>query len=111
MLPAMKRPLDPERMRKLLDRRERHGWTWPELSRRSGVPVWKLHAWHRRLAGKKPARRKPRPFVPVQVVGRASLPASSPLEVVTASGLRILVASDFDPEHLRRLLRVLEPGC
>jgi len=37
MLPAMKPPQTPERMRKLLAQRERHGLTWPELSRRSGL--------------------------------------------------------------------------
>jgi hypothetical protein len=107
----MKPSQDPERMRKLLARRERHGWTWPELSRRSGLPVWKLHAWRRRLARHKPAGGKPRPFVPVQVVDRGFRQAALPLEVVTPSGLRILIAADFDAEHLCRLLRTLAPGC
>ena len=98
-------------MEKLLARRQRHGWSWPELSRRSGLPVWKLHFWRRRLAAKKPSRRPRRSFVPVQVVGAATAKASSPLELVTAAGVRILVPADFDAEHLRRVLRALEAGC
>jgi hypothetical protein len=35
----------------------------------------------------------------------------SPLEVITPSGMRILVPVDFDAEHLRRTLKALEPGC
>jgi len=107
----MKPPQDPERMRKLLVQREHHGWTWPELSRHSGLPVWKLHAWRRRLAGSKAALGKSPPFAQVEIVDRSSQPKPSPLEVVTSSGLRILVAPDFDPAHLRRLLQTLAPGC
>lgn len=98
-------------MEKLLARRQRQGWSWPELSRRSGLPVWKLHAWRRRLAARQPPRKPRRPFVPVRVVGAPSLRVSSPLELVTPAGFHILVAPDCDPEHLRRVLRALEPGC
>ena len=111
MLPAMKPPQTPERMRKLLAQRERHGLTWPELSRRSGLPVWKLHSWRQRLAESKVARGKARPFLPVQIVDRDARQSPPPLEVVTPSGLRILVAPDFDPEHLRRLLQALASAC
>jgi len=101
---------DPERMKELLASRRRRGWSWAELSRRSGLPVWKLRWWHGRFASRRPARRPSRTFVPVQVVDPPRRD-SSPLEVITPSGMRILVPVDFNPEHLRRALKALEPGC
>jgi len=101
---------DPDRMKRLLAGRERHGWSWAELSRRSGLPVWKLRWWRTRLARKRPARRPGRTFVPVKIV-ESPRNDSSPLEVITPSGVRIRVAVDFDADHLRRVVRALEPGC
>jgi hypothetical protein len=97
-------------MKTLLAKRERYGWRWTELSRRSGLPVWKLRWWQTRLARKKPARRPGRTFVPVQVVDSPSR-GPSPLEVITPSGIRIVVAVDFDANHLRRVVKALEPSC
>ena len=96
-------------MRRLLARRERHGWSLAELSRRSGLPAWKLRWWRRRLAKKSPARTAARTFVPVKIVD--SPKGLTPLEVVTASGVRILVPAEFDPGHLRSVLKALERGC
>ena len=101
---------DPERMKILLARRERRGWSWTELSRRCGLPVWKLQWWRRRLARERPARRSDRAFVPVQVVASSRVD-SSPFEVITTSGVRILVPVNFNADHLRRLVKALEPGC
>jgi hypothetical protein len=99
---------DPERMRRLLVRRKRHGWSWVELSRRSGLPEWKLHWWRRRLAKAKRVRRSGRAFVPVQVVdaGQGDSPA---LELVTPLGVSIRVPVQFDADHLRRVLKALQP--
>jgi len=97
-------------MKTLLARRARHGWSWPELSRRSGLPVWKLHWWQRRLAPRRPARRSGRRFVPVQVVA-ATRRDAPPLELLTPSGVRILVTASFDADHLRRVLKALAPSC
>jgi hypothetical protein len=110
MLRGMQHRQDPERMRRVLTRRERHGWSWAELSRRSGLPVWKLHWWSKRLERGAPAGRVGHAFVRVRVVAP---PRSGPaaLEVVTASGVRIRVPADFDAAHLRRLLEALEPAC
>jgi len=100
---------DPERMKRLLASRKRHGWSWAELSRRSRLPEWKLHWWRRRLAEKRPAaRRSVRTFLPVQVVDSPE-GNSSPLEVVTACGVRIQVPVEFNPDHLRRVLKALDP--
>ncbi|MEO5617781.1 MAG: hypothetical protein ABIS67_08415 [Candidatus Eisenbacteria bacterium] len=40
---------DPHHMARWLARREEHGWSWVELSRRSGHPAWKLRWWQGRL--------------------------------------------------------------
>jgi hypothetical protein len=73
------------------------------------VPTWKLRWWQRRLAGVKPARKR-RAFVPVTVV-EPPAGAGDALELVTRSGLRVLVRPDFDARHLRRVLEALEPPC
>ena|SRR5437867_3043704 len=101
---------DPERMTKLLARRERHGWSWAELSRRSDLPVWKLCWWSRRLAKKRPVRRSKRAFAPVEIVA-SPREGGSPIELILTSGVRILVRGDFDAEHLRHVIKALEPGC
>jgi len=97
-------------MKRLLSRRRHRGWSWAELAERSGLPVWKLQWWRRRFASMRPARRPSRTFVPVQLVD-SPRKDSVPLEVITPSGMRILVPVDFDTEHLRRALKALEPGC
>lgn len=91
-------------MRKLLARRERHGWSWSELSRRSGLAVWKLRWWHRRFSDE-----RGRAFCRVEVVEPPR--HGSPLEVVVASGARILVPVDFDAGHLKRLVEALGGPC
>ena len=98
-------------MRRLLARRDRRGWSWSELSRQCGLPEWKLHWWRRRLAKRRRTRRsRRRAFVPVQVVDGARRDGP-PLELATASGIRILVPAQFDADHLRRVLKALEPSC
>jgi hypothetical protein len=97
-------------MKRLLALRERHGWSFPELSRRTGLPVWKLYWWHRRLGKPKAAPRACRTFVPVQVVDSPPVDGSS-LEVITPAGFRVRVPADFQAEHLRRVLEALEGAC
>jgi hypothetical protein len=106
----MNRRQDAVRMKVLLSRRERRGWSWAELSRRSGLPVWKLRWWQRRLEPPGPTRRPRRSFLPVQVVA-ASRRASPALELRTRSGVHVVVPAGFDAEHLRRVLEVLEASC
>lgn len=97
-------------MKKLLCQRDRLGWSWTELSGRSGLPVWKLRWWQRRLGRKRP-RQNPRvTFVPVAVV-EGSHGGCSPLEVITPSGFRVRVPAEFSAEHLRRVVEALEPPC
>lgn len=93
-------------MKRWLSRRERRGWSWAELSRRSGLPVWKLRWWRRRFdRTAEPGRARPtEAFVAVDVV---TPPSATPIEVVTRSGHRLSVPVGFDEEHVSRLLRLL----
>ena len=43
--------------------------------------------------------------MPVHVA--SSVAAATPIELITAGGLRLIVPADFDEAHLRRLLGVL----
>ena len=97
-------------MEALLARRERQGLTWAELSRRAGLPVWKLRWWQRRLSPKPGTRRPTGSFVAVQVI-EPSRADPAPLEIVTPSGFRLRVPADFDADHLRRIVRALETEC
>ena len=105
----MQRRVNPERVRRWLARRERQGWSWSELSRRSGLPAWKLRWWQRRLAVVRRTRGR-RAFEAVKVV-EPSTGSRRPLELVTESGVRVLVPAEFDAGHLRRVLEALEPPC
>lgn len=110
---GMERPQDPERMKRLLAKRERHGWSWAELSRRSGLPEWKLQWWRRRLTSKRGSGRRSgtkKAFVPVRVVERRS-GAGASVEILTPSGYRIVVPGDVSPEQLSRVVKALEPPC
>jgi hypothetical protein len=97
-------------MAKWLARRERQGWSWAELSRRSGVAVWTLRWWARRQAKPLASRRPAGAFVAVAVT-EAAPPEPVAIEVVTAAGWRLRVGPGFDPEHLRQLLQALVPPC
>jgi hypothetical protein len=97
-------------MEEWLARRERQGWNWAELSRRSGVPVWTLRWWSRRKPKSRSGRRPAGAFLAVTVADEASREPVA-IEVVTSSGWCLRVAPGFDPEHLRHVLRALEPSC
>ena len=94
-----------------LARRKRQGWSWVELSRRSGHPTWKLQWWHKRLERTPvvPGIRE-RGFVAVTVTEPTGNTGAS-IEITTPSGYRVQVARDFDAEHLRRVMQALERGC
>ena len=110
MVARMRRRQNPERMAALLAERDRQGWNWSELSRRSGLPVRKLRWWHERLKRNPAPRRRVPSFVAVEVTDPARVTPAA-IEITTPSGTRVLVPPDFDPDHLRRLLRVLGAPC
>jgi hypothetical protein len=101
---------DPRKMAAWLSKRERHGWSWADLSRRSGLPAWKLRWWHERLQ-RNPDRQRPAPsIVAVEIADRVR-PACTSIEITTPSGYRVEIPPDFDAEHLRRVLQALGPAC
>ena len=105
---------DRQQAARWLSRCERHGWSWAELSERSGHPVWRLRYWQRRLAETATAKSgQSGGFVAVDITEPEPVSASSTtaLEITTPSGYRVLVARDFDPEHLRRVVQALESRC
>jgi hypothetical protein len=105
------RRADPQQMARWLARRERQGWSWTELSQRSGHPTWKLRWWQKRFERMPvaPGTRE-RGFVVVEVAEPVRNAGGS-IEITTPSGYRVQVARGFDAEHLRRVLQALERGC
>ena len=98
-------------MARWLSRREQQGWSWAELSQRSGHPIWKLRRWHKRLE-RTPVEPGTREcgFVAVEVAEPAHNSGRS-IEITTPSGYRVQVGRDFDTDHLRRVVEALERGC
>ncbi len=97
-------------MARWLKRRDREGWSWMQLSARSGHPVWKLRYWQRQLKRNgQSTKRRAHAFVAVEVA--PAVDASTPIEITTPSGYRVQVPRGFDAEHLRRVLGALERGC
>ena len=108
-MPGMTRQ-DPQKMAGWLAKQERNGWSWAELSRRSGLPAWKLRWWRERLKRNPPAQTPARSFVAVEIADSVR-PMCASIELTTPSGLRLEVPPDFDADHLRRLLQVLVAAC
>lgn len=105
---------NPQQMARWLARRERHGWSWAELSERSGHPVWKLRYWQQRAVATSASKSdRSGGFVTVDITGPVTTrsPEIGALEVTTPSGYRVTVTHDFDAEHLRRVVQALELGC
>jgi hypothetical protein len=105
---------NPQQMARWLARRERHGWSWAELSERSGHPVWKLRYWQQRAEATSALKSdRGGGFVTVDVAEPVTTrpPIPGALEITTPSGCRVTVAHDFDADHLRRVVQALERGC
>ena len=105
---------NPQQMARWLARRERHGWSWAELSERSGHPAWKLRYWQQRAVATSASKSdRSGGFVTVDTTGPVTTrsPAVVALEITTPSGYGVTVTHDFDAEHLRRVVQALERGC
>jgi transcriptional regulator with XRE-family HTH domain len=101
-----------EVVRRLLARREREGLTYAELARRSGESAHALSWWAWRLRQEggqdgKPKRARAAEFIEVKLSEEPEGEAASGLELVLASGHRLVIRRGFDEESLRRLVRVL----
>jgi hypothetical protein len=101
---------DPQKMAGWLSKRERNGCSWAELSRRSGLPAWKLRWWHERLKRHPVPQTPARSFVAVEIADSVR-PTCPSIEITTPSGFRMVVPADFDRDHLRRVLQALERAC
>jgi len=110
-MPGMTR-FDRQQAVRWLSRCERRGWSWAELSARSGHPIWRLRYWQRRLAATATPGRSAG-FVAVDITesGPVSTSSTTALEIITPSGHRVAVAPGFDAEHLRRVLQTLAAAC
>ena len=85
---------------------KRSGLTAAEFAERQGLNASTLTWWSSQLGRSALAISRP-PVVEVMVAPRAA-DASSSLEVVLASGVRVAVPIGFDEATLGRLLTVLE---
>ena len=97
-------------MARWLAQRNEHGWSWVELSRRSGHPAWKLRWWQGRLERNPLPQEPARAFVAVELAGR-DRGHTSAITITTPAGYRIEVASDIATEQLRRVVDALERRC
>jgi hypothetical protein len=97
-------------MARWLKQRDREGWSWVQLSARSGHPVWKLRYWQRRLKRSSHSAKRHAPaFVAVEVAPTSS--SNAPIAITTPSGYRVQVPRGCDAEHLRRVLDALDRRC
>ena len=90
--------------RALLERKESEGLTYAELAEASGVPYSSLIRWLPRIKRERGLEGEPA-FVKLE----AEPTAGSSIEVLLASGHRLLVREGFDETQLRRVADVL--GC
>ena len=98
------------RWRALIFEQQESGQSVAAFCRARGLRDGQFYDWKKRLR-----RREAEPFVAVQITEEApEVPSlsvsvvSAPLEIRLGRGRSLLVGSDFDTAHSRRLLRVLE---
>ena len=99
-----------EQMREWLERRERLGLTFRELSTQTGVPsgtlaswAWKLRQEREGLAG---GERSPSAFV--ELIPEPPKDQVARLEIVLRGERRVLIVGDVEEERLVRVVRALE---
>ena len=96
-----------DRIRRLLDRREREGLTFRELAERSGIPAGTLGSWAWKLR-QEAAAQEDTGFVELVEAEDVPTPARASFEIVLEHGRRILVRAPFDESALARLVALLE---
>jgi hypothetical protein len=102
-----------ERIARWLDRREREGLSWAQLSRFSGLAVWRLRYWQRKL---RPDRirsrgRTARAFLPVAITESTAGIAAPTIELTTPGGYQLRFPAGLAGDDLRRILAALPPRC
>lgn len=82
-----------------------------------GLKAARVSRWAKRLGKRRGGRRRPGRtgiaplklrFHPVELVGNATAPERTSIEVVLLDGRRVRVASGFASEDLERVLQVME---
>lgn len=111
--------LEQEVIAALVARREREGVSWAELSRASGIAVWRLRYRQRHAKATRPPpttalvpRSPAHAFVPVVIRERvAAAPPRVMIEIETPAGYRLRVPAEIERESLRRVLDAIAPRC
>lgn len=98
-------------IRRLLQRREREGLTFKELSRVCGLSSSTLTGWAWRFRKEEENREASPPdegpsFVEIAVPSTAD---DARVEIVLRSGRRLLLSQAVDPAWVGRLLAVVDP--
>ena len=107
-----------------LERRRREGWTWVDLSRRSGIPLSTLQWWKRRLeSAGEPSSGQSCRISSVESVEKELAFVSAPLQsgavsttgsgraqclLELRSGHRLTIEEGFSAAALHELIAVLE---
>jgi len=89
----------------LLRELEASGQSLAAFAKTRGLRSWKLYKARQRLRGSGSRRRRSLDLVPVTVV--EPVVRSAPIDLVLASGHRLVLTHDFDEVLLRRLLGVM----
>ena len=90
-------------IQRLLERRERHGLTYREISEESGIPIPTLSYWASKRRRDEDGEAVAR-FVPVEVEADDH---SGAIAIELGPAVRVTVERGFDEEHLARVLSVL----
>jgi len=94
---------------RLLDELAASGLSVAQFARERGMKPWRLYESRRKRTKVRHARRAPRgkvsSLIPVEIRDRPERTRS--LELVLASGHRLVIPFDFDEATLRRLMGVL----
>ncbi len=99
------------RWRGLLAEQKESGKSIAGFCRDRRLPVWQFYEWKKRLRQTATASFVAVELVASQTAAAAITPAavhSAPIEIRLRGGRSLLVGPDFETDHLRRLLTVLE---
>ncbi len=104
----MKERQNREEMEALLAMRKSEGLTYRELAERSGVPIFTLNYWAMKFRNENQVDSTEPELLRVELFEQ-DVPSAIPIEL--SGGIRVLVESDFDERHLRRIVNALSQSC
>lgn len=91
-------------IRRLLERKERHGLTFRQISEESGIPIPTLSYWASKQRRDEESQEREAQFVPVEIDGTDR---SGGIAIEFGPAVRVTVERGFDEEHLARVLSLL----